>query len=280
MEKRIKKNTICSSLLIFLILLMVHVFEALCLRLDETVLAENFVNKVFGIIVLFVVLRCLKWKWSDIGFSKNRFVRSVLLGFVLSTCTFFVAYAIEIIILKAQGHQVSIGIFTTAFSLVGENRINTGIGYILMCIFFNIINVVMEEGIFRGLFVKIVSIDHTMKIAILFQCLLFGVWHIVTPLHNLIDGELGIVGFVGLSIGYVILAGLMGIKWSLLYRMTGNLYAGMADHFFNNCIASNLLHVSTESGIDEMMIIRIVIAQILSCVLVLIAFRRWNKNVQ
>lgn len=90
--------------------------------------------------------------------------------------------------------------------------------------------------------------------------------------------DFGIGGFVGLSIGYVILAGLMGIKWSLIYRMTGNLYAGVADHFFNNCIASNLLHVSTESGIDEMMIIRIVIAQILSFVCILIAFHRWNKS--
>lgn len=109
----------------------------------------------------------------------------------------FVAYAIEIIVLKGQENQVSIGIFTTGFSLVGESAINTGIGYILMCIFFNIINVVMEEGVFRGLFVGIVSIDHTMKTAILFQSLLFGVWHIVTPLHNLIDGDLGIAGFIG-----------------------------------------------------------------------------------
>ena len=278
MEKRIKKNAMGSSLLIFVILLIVHAFEALCLRMDESVFAENFINKVFGIVVIFCVLRWLKWKWSDIGFSKNKFVKSVFTGFVLAICTFFVAYAIEIIILKVQGHQVSIGIFTTAFSLVGENTINTGIGYILMCIFFNIINVVMEEGLFRGLFVKLVSLDHTTKTAILFQCLLFGVWHIVTPLHNLVDGDLGVVGFVGLSIGYVILAGLMGIKWSLLYRMTGNLYAGMADHFFNNCIASNLIHVSTKSGIDEMMIIRIVIAQILSFVLVLIVFRKWSKK--
>jgi len=276
MERRIIKNTMYSSLLIFLLLLIVHAFEALCLRLDETVFAENFINKVFGILVIFCVLHILKWKWSDIGFSKNMFVRSVFLGFALAICTFFVAYAIEIIILKGQGHQVSIGIYTTAFSLVGDTAVNTGIGYILMCIFFNVINVVMEEGLFRGLFVKLVSIDHTMKTAILFQCLLFGVWHIVTPLHNLIDGDLEFVGFVGLSIGYVILAGLMGIKWSLLYRMTGNLYAGMADHFFNNCIASNLLHVSTESGIDEMMIIRIIIAQILSFVFILIAFRKYS----
>lgn len=273
MERRIKENTMRSSAYIFIILLVVHAFEALCLRLDESIFAENFLNKVFGIIVIFCVLRWLKWKWPDIGFSKKGFVRSVLIGLALGICTFFVAYALEIMILKQQGHQVSIAVCTTAFSLVGETAVNTGAGYILMCIFFNIINVVMEEGVFRGLFYQLVSLDHTRKTAIMFQCLLFGVWHMITPLRNLIDGDFGVASFVGLSLGYVVLAGFMGIKWSLLYRMTGNLYAGMADHFFNNCIASNLLHVSTESGMDELMILRIVIAQILSLILVLIVFR-------
>lgn len=32
--------------------------------------------------------------------------------------------------------------------------------------------------------------DHSAKIAMLIQALLFGIWHIVTPLHNLIDGDL------------------------------------------------------------------------------------------
>ena len=49
----------------------------------------------------------------------------------------------------------------------------------------------------------------------------------------------------------------------------------MADHFFNNCIATNLLHVITETGTDEMMIIRVAIAQLLSFTVVLLV---WKKN--
>lgn len=274
---RILDNTILSSLLIFLILLAVHAFEAFFLRMDETVFGENFINKVFGIIVLFYVLKSIKWKWSDVGFSSKGFGKSICIGFALAICTFVVAYTAEILVLKGYGHEVSLGVFTTGFSLIGESAIHTGANYILMCIFFNIINVMMEEGVFRGLFIGLVSADHTMKVAVLFQALLFGIWHIVTPLHNLADGNLGIEGFLGLSIGYIILAGLMGIKWGLLYKMTGSLYAGMADHFFNNCIATNLLHVMTESGTDEMMIIRVLIAQLFSFALVLITFRRWNR---
>ena len=250
MDQVIKKNTVISCCLIFVILLLVHGFEAIVLRIDETVFGENFINKLFGIFVLFIALRCLKWKWADIGFAKTGLFRNIGLGLLLGICAFIFSYGVEIAILKSQGHDVGLGLFTTGFSLTGETAVHTGIGFILMCLFFNIINVIMEEGIFRGLFYHIVCIDHSAKYAMLLQAFLFGVWHIVTPLHNLTDGDINFVSFVALGIGYIILAGMMGIKWELLYRLTGSLYAGMADHFFNNYIATNLLHVVTESGTD------------------------------
>jgi hypothetical protein len=89
-----------------------------------------------------------------------------------------------------------------------------------------------------------------------------------------IDGDKNAGSFVALSIGYIILSGMMGIKWQLMYRLTWTLYTGMADHFFNNCIATNLLHVITETGTDEMMIIRVMIAQLLSFVAVILVWKR------
>lgn len=278
MEQLIKKNTVKSCCLIFVILLLVHGFEAIVLRTDQTVFGENFINKLFGIFVLFSVLRCLKWKWADIGFAKTGLIRNIGLGLLIAICAFIISYGVEVLILKSQGHDVGLGIFTTGFSLTGEAPVHTGIGFILMCIFFNIINVIMEEGIFRGLFYHIVCIDHSMKYAMLLQAFLFGVWHIVTPLHNLADRDITIGSFIALGIGYIILAGMMGVKWGLLYRLTGSLYAGMADHFFNNCVATNLLHVVTESGTDEMLIIRVVIAQLLSFALVLLVWKRRVKR--
>ena len=277
MRESLLKNTVKSCCVIFCLLIAVHAFEAIVLRMDETFFGENFINKLFGIFILWLTLRILQWRWSDIGLPGDGILRGIALGFSLAAVVFFVAYTIEVIILKAQGNTVRFGLFTMGFSLTGAAEIHRGAGFILMCVFFNIINVIMEEGIFRGLFYELVRTDHAAKAALLIQALLFGIWHVVTPLHNLIDGDINLVGFIGLSIGYIILAGIMGIKWALMYRMRGSLYAGMADHFFNNCIATNLLHLSTESGTDELMIVRVLIAQLLSFALVT-AFWKKRKN--
>lgn len=278
MGEKIKKNTIKSSLIIFAILFFVHGFEAIVLRTNETVLGENFINKVFGILVVFIILRTIKWKWSDIGFTGRGFLKNTGYGLLLAIVTFLVSYSIEIAILKGQGHSIQFGIFTTGFSLTGESTVQTGFGFILLCIMFNVINVIMEEGTFRGLINKLTGTNHSMRFAIVFQAVLFGIWHITTPLHSLIDGDMNLPSFLVMSIGYIILSGMMGIKWGLMYRMTGSLYAGMADHFFNNCIATNLLHVSTESGIDDMMIVRVMIAQLLSFALVMAIWIKKGKK--
>ena len=278
MNAKIKNNTVISSLIIFLILIIVHGFEAIVLRIDETVLGENFINKLFGILVIWVVLRLMNWKWSDIGFAGSGVLKSICAGLLLAVISFAISYSVEILILKNQGQEIGLGIFTTGFSLTGEAQKHTGAGFILICVFFNVINVIMEEGTFRGLFNRIVGTDHSIRFALLFQAFLFGIWHIVTPLHNLVDGDINILSFAGLSIGYVILAGMMGIKWGLLYQMTGNLYAGMADHFFNNCIATNLLHIVTQTGTDDMMIVRVIIAQLFSFALIMLFWRRKNRT--
>ena len=272
-EDTILHKPIKSCVFIFLILLLVHAFEAIALRMDQTIFAENFINKIFGIVLLFVLLKQLHWDISTIGFKKYGLVKTILKGFALALFSFFIAYTIECSILYFQEKKIYLGFFITGFSLTGVGSIQTGIGFVFINIFFNIINVIMEEGTFRGLFYQLINTRYSLKTALFIQALLFGIWHIVTPLHNWIDGEISGMGFVSLSIGYIILAGMMGVKWGLLYRMTGNRYAGMADHFFNNCIATNLLHVVSNTGIDEYMIFRILIAQIFSFAIVVFLWK-------
>ena len=98
---------------------------------------------------------------------------------------------------------------------------------------------------------------------------LFGICHIVMPVRSYVNGEMSFAAMLLMGIGYIILAGIMGIKWGLLTRITGNLWAGLGDHLFNNTVATNMLHVVSLNGADELQIVRIMAAQIISFTFVL-----------
>ena len=115
----------------------------------------------------------------------------------------------------------------------------------------------MEEGVIRGLFMKTLSETKPFMAANFMAAFLFGIWHIVMPIRSCINGEMSFAATLLLGIGYIILAGIMGIKWGLLYRITGNLWAGLGDHLFNNTVATNMLHVVSLKGADELQIVRI-----------------------
>lgn len=117
----------------------------------------------------------------------------------------------------------------------------------------------MEEGVFRGLFIKLAKERYSFNKANLIAAILFGLWHFVMPLRSYIDNEMSFQEMLVMGIGYVILAGIMSIKWGMLIEMTGTIWVGLAEHFFNNTII-NALHVVTVSGSDEMQIARVMIA--------------------
>lgn len=70
----------------------------------------------------------------------------------------------------------------------------------------------------------------------------------------------------------------MSIKWSILYKLTGSLWMGIGGHLFNNVIVTNLLHVISNNETDSMQIVRILIGQLISFLLVVIYYKK-NERV-
>lgn len=278
MKKRLEKNTIRNSAIIFLLCLAVHTFEVLIIRTDETFFAECFINKVFGLILLSAILKILKWQWRDIGFIRQTFFMNVLKGFGLCFVFYFFAFLIEFFVLSMQGTPAHIEFFVTGFSLTGNVVKQTSIGFVLMCIGFNIINVWMEEGLFRGFYITYIAKEHFAKTALYVSALLFGIWHLVMPFRSLLDGEMSFGVFAVMGIGYVILSGMMGIKWGLLYQLSGTVWIGLADHFFNNCVVTNLLHIVTDTGVDQLQILRVLIGELTSFIAVVIYAKYKNSQ--
>ena len=279
MKKSISAKPIISCIVIFLVCSIARITEYFFIRTDESILAENFIHKVFGIAVLVAILFLAKLSWKDIGFTKTKVVQNVFKGLLLGTACFSIAYLIEVIILYCMNGNVQLAFYTSSFSLNSEAVIQGSIGFILLCIGFNLINVWMEEGIFRGLFHKILSEKISFTASMFFTALLFGVWHWVMPMRDFIEGKSSIGNLLVMGIGYIILSGIMSIKWSMLYKITGSLWMGLGDHLFNNVVVTNLLHVISNGEADSMQIVRILIGQLISFVLVLIYYKKQNKKI-
>lgn len=279
MKKYIENKAIVSSVTIFCICLVFRLIEYFILKTDETIFAENFIHKSAGIVIIFTVLKILKIKWKDIGFVKNNVFKKIGFGLLFGVVCFGISYSVEYIIQMISNKAPSLNLYVNGFSLTGNEIIHTEIYYFVLCILMNIINVIMEEGLFRGLFIKIINSKCSFFATNSIVALLFGIWHFVMPFKLFINGDMPLVSIIIMMIGYIILSGIMSIKWGLLYKMSGSLWIGIGDHLFNNVVATNLLHIVTSTGADELQIVRILIAQLISFITVLILYKK-NAELQ
>ena len=277
MLNRLLKTPILSCSIIFIICTVARVIEYFYMRTDETFLSENFLHKLFGILLLWRILSISKLGWKDIGFTSNGIMSGVGKGLLFGLVCSIFAYIVECIILLFLHGNVHLSFYASGFSLTNEKGSQAGILFILLSVVFNLINVWMEEGIFRGLFTKILE-GISYRRSLFFIAFLFGIWHLVMPFRDFLQGESSLTNLIVMGIGYVILAGMMSIKWSLLYKMTGSLWLGLGDHLFNN-LASNLVHVVSNSESDSLQIVRILLWQLLSFAIVLSIYKRNSKTI-
>lgn len=266
------QKPIATMILIFILCCIFHYIEVLAIRTDETFFADCFINKVVGIVILAISIKLLHYSWHSIGFQIDK-IKYIGYGLAVGVLCFTVAYAAEYLILYFQNLTPAFDWYISGFSLTGDVVKQTGFLSFFLCILFNIINVIMEEGIFRGLFIKLGTEKLSFVKANWLAALLFGLWHLSLPVRSVIDGQMSFGEGLLMGGGYVILAALMGIKWGLWLQNTKCLWFGISEHFFNNTIG-NVLHVSSVIGYDELQIVRILIAQMLSLGITLIINKR------
>jgi membrane protease YdiL (CAAX protease family) len=141
----------------------------------------------------------------------------------------------------------------------------------------NIINVVMEDGVFRGLFMRLGESRVPFPKAMLLSSILFGFWHGIMPIRNFLDGDQSGAGAAMSVLLLVITSFIFGVELCLLTKLEGSLWAGMTVHFINNA-SVNLLHVVSSSGTDVMQTIRIAIAQTIMFIIVAVWYMRKNQR--
>ena len=264
-----KRKVLSVVLIIYLICFVSRILEYFILRTDRTFWGEAFIHKLIGIAVLFVVIKLFDFTFKEIGFAKGKTILCILKGLAFGLVIFVLAYSAEILVLALHGNFKTLALYVSAYSVDGNIGHQTALVFFAFCIIGNIINVVMEEGMFRGLFPKLLEHKYTFIISALIASVLFGIWNIMAPIRDYYDGTMSMSGFIANSVMLVITSALVGFKFAMITKLTGNLYMAMGDHFVNNTIV-NILHVISITGTDELMILRISIAQSVSFIIVLI----------
>ena len=265
------KTPFGAVLVIYLLCFLFRVCEYFILRTDQTFWGEAFVHKLIGTAILCITVKITSFTFEEIGFSKVNIIQNLLKGLLFGLSVFAFAYAIEVIICILQGNFESLQLYVTAYAVDGNIGHQTAFIFFAICIVGNIINVIMEEGVFRGLFQQILQKKYSFVLSAVVASCLFGLWHMIAPLRNYYDGTSSMGGLIFNAALLVVASGLIGFKFALLTKMTNNLYMAMGDHFVNNTIV-NILHVVSKTGADELQFVRITVAQTLSFIIVLVYY--------
>ncbi|MCL2209897.1 MAG: CPBP family intramembrane metalloprotease [Treponema sp.] len=266
----------------FLIIFALLLADSFILKTDQSIIGELFTHKLAGIALLALAVFFLHYKWADIGFKKVQLLRGILKGITIGGSAFIVAYVLEIIMAAIQGKTPTLQFYITSYNITGNTQLNSGILFILVCIIGNIINVIMENGIFSGLFITTAEKRYSFAKANVFSSLLFGFWHTVMPIRNYIDGEQSLMGMIMTIILLFCTSFIFSVMLGMQYKQASSLWDGMTVHFINNA-SVNMFHVvfanaETGAGTESNPTMRIAIAQTIMFIIVLVRWFMWKKQ--
>jgi hypothetical protein len=264
----------------FLVCYAIRIADSFFIRTDQGPIGELFAHKLIGIALLAAALRYLHITWTDIGFKRQGLTRGILIGIAIGGSSYLAAFVIEIDIAAIQGTSPSLQFYVSNYAITGNAVLGNGVLFIVICVIGNIINVIMENGVFSGLMITVAQKRHSFFIANgFYSSFLFGLWHRVMPLRNFIDGNQSLSGAI---ISALILFGssfLFSIQTGIQYKQASSLWDGMVVHFINNASA-NLFHVVFPDGSESAPVMRIAIAQTMMFSTVLARYFLWKRQIR
>lgn len=260
------EKPILVSLVLLFIALAFRLVDIFGLRLDE-LLGEIILSKALGFALVVVFVWATGRKLRDIGFHTGFLGKSLLIGALITILAFLLGYGIEF----AGQLQSGASPVLRLDAIDPKAGVSGGLLFALWLVLGNFVNAFMEEGLFRGLMIRLFRIRLSFWQTNWLQALLFGLWHLPWVLKWYQTGKIATGG----EIAFAVMANflpqlLMGVVWGYLYLKTGNLWSAWMAHTLVNSTL-NLVHIATTEGLDSGMTVRMgvyVIASLLGMVIV------------
>ena len=248
------EKPIQTGLALLLVALAFRLIDIFGLRLDEN-LGEIILSKVLGFALVVVFVWIAGRKLKDIGFHSRFLYSSLLIGILITSIAFIFGYGIEFISQLQNGaHPV------LHFDAIDPKAgVSGGILFAIWLVVGNCVNSFMEEGLFRGLMIRLFRIRLSFWKTNWLQAFLFGLWHLPWVLKWYQTGKVVTPGEITFAIIANFLPQLfMGIVWGYLYLKTNNIWAAWIAHTLTNSTL-NLLHITTVEGLDSGITIRMIV---------------------
>ena len=219
METQINKskNQIIKIItILFIVTTIIKYIEFLFIRTDQTIIADNVITKICCIIATLIAMKVCGLRLSDIGLKWKNTFKYIGYGFGLGIFTFAISYGLEVLLLAIQGKTPHLSMYITNFGLSGAtSEVSLSAVAVIICVIVNIINVLAEEGMFRGFILKVVTERWGFKTGNYLQAFLFGIWHIVMCVLGVYDGQMSVVQAIVFAIGLACF-GLVLVNTSLI----------------------------------------------------------------
>jgi membrane protease YdiL (CAAX protease family) len=258
LRSRLAARPITTSFAALGICLILRLIDIYVLRLDEK-WGEIFLSKSLGFAVVVITAFILWGNLRAIGITRSRFGSALLLGSGISLGVYAIAYGGEYLITSAAGQDPHLWIS----AIDSKQGVTGGLLFGVWLVLGNVVNALMEEGLFRGVFLPAFMGRFSFWTANLLQSLLFGLWHAVWPVKAVLTGEISVMG--GVMSGLLLFTGsfINGLFWGYLHHRTGSLWTAFFAHFAANSI-QNIVHVVTPAGTDMTASIRGIVAGVLT----------------
>ena len=238
------ERPILMSLVLLIIAFVFKWVDTFVLRLDER-LGEIILCKTLGFILVIAFVWACGRKLQDIGLHSRQLGPSLLIGIVVAVIVLVVSYGVEFV---AQLSKQPVLHFEAIDPKAG---VTGGFLFVLWMILGNIVNSFMEEGLFRGVMVRLFRVKLSFWRANALQAFLFGIWHLPWVLKWMQTGRIEEQGGIAAAaFGQFMPMLLIGLVWGYFYLKTGSLWVPWVFHFLNNSVL-NLLHITTTDGLDS-----------------------------